>query len=204
MTGTELITLLESFVDDELDQDTALALLNNAKDKLESERDWSFLKTSSSSSATTAAITLPSNYSRTIAIYVGTTPYLQIPFEQQRLFVGSGGHWYLDLASNALYLTGSNLSGTMYHYYIKKTDDLTTSTEPVWPSRFHKLLAFDAAELYYAVDGGDRGRSWDDKFALQRELIRRSMVDWDVRLQARAYENQLPDAMDYEVPLSLM
>jgi len=202
MTGQEIITMFEGLIDDTLDADLELQLLNNAKDKIEGERDWEFLKKlDSSKSATSSAIDLPTDYVRTLNIFVDTTRYHQIPMEQKPVFVNSALRWYLDSANNHFYLLGSNPTGTVNHYYIYQTPDITTGTSPVWPAKFHKLLAFEMAELYFAIDQGERGFSWDDKFAVQKELLRRSMIGWDAQLQRRANENCMPQ--DYEAEYDL-
>lgn len=197
--------MFETLIDDTLDSDLEFQLLNDAKNRVEGERDWSMLKKlDSSQSATTSALTLPTDYSRTLAMYVNNQPYMQIPFEQKALLAFSALSWYLDYANNCFYLLGSNINGTVNHYYIRATPDVVAATSPVWPSRFHALIAYHMAELYFAVDQGDRSRSWDDKRSTQKALLRLSMVDWDTAMQRRATENAVPADYDNEVPLGMM
>ncbi len=204
MTGQQIIDFFRGLVDDELDVDFELQLLNGAKEKVEGDRDWEFLKKlDNSKSATSSGILLPSDYSRTKIIYVGSVPYDQIPFEQKPLFANSSNCWYLDFLNNMFYLLGTNLSGTVNHYYIYKTPDIALNTSPVWP-RAHQLLAYEMAELYYTIDQGDRNFAWDDKHAIQKELYRRSLVDWDAAIQSKANANAAQDDTDYEMPLGLM
>jgi hypothetical protein len=191
MTTQQIIDFFENLVDDTLDADFAVDLANNAKDKIEGERPWAMVKRlDSSQSASSAAKTLPTGYLGTIEMRISgaSNPLIQVPFEKQDLYTG-GGYWYLDMANSQFYLTGSNLSGTIKHFYKKQTDDLTLSTSPIWPAKFHKLIAFEMAELFFAIDQGDRSRSWDDKWSVQRELLRRAMIDWDVALQQAAIES---------------
>lgn len=199
MTGTQLKEFVDALLEDSMDEDLFLNLVNAAKDKIEGERDWAMLKAfDSSQSATSSAIALPALYSRTIQgmLYVGTIPYFQIPFEQKHLFQNSSNRWYIDFANYEFFLLGTNMAGTINHPYIMTTPEITMSTSPVWPTRFHKLLAYEVAELYYAVDQGDRVRSWDDKWNVQKQLFRLSMIDWDTALQGRAYENAIPPDME--------
>jgi hypothetical protein len=203
MTGQELKTFVETIVDSNIDDEAFLVLLNTAKDKLEGERDWSFLQVlDSSQSATSSAIPLPTTipYSRTLSLYVGSIPYHQIPFEQSKMLANSAQRWYLDLRNSCYYILG-NAQGTINHFYIWKTPDLTLATSPVFDSRYHKILAFECAELFYALDGGERGRSWDDKWAIQKRVLKNAMVDWDVALNRRASENAVP--IDYEPEISV-
>lgn len=207
MNGQETIDFFETIVEDSLDQTAALILLNNAKNKVEGEYDLEILKTlDASQSASSAAKPLPANYNRTIGgiLYVNNQPYRQVPFEQQKALANSGLRWYLDMKNSNYYLLGSNLSGTINHFYIYQTDDITLTTSAVWPARFHPLLAFEMAELFYAIDQGDRGRAWDDKWAIQHALLKRSLVDWDTKLKKYAEENAVPMDQDSEYPLSMM
>lgn len=205
MTTLEIIEFAEGLIDDTFDQDVALSLLNVAKDKIEGERDWEFLKKTATGSATTAAISAPADFRYTLSMYVGTQPYRQIPFEQKQLFQSSANCWYFDAGNSNLYLIGITSGQTYYHYYIKTTDELTASVNPTWwPTRFHRLLGFELAEMYYAIDQGERGRSWDDKMALQKELLRRSMVDWDANLKRRANENAVAPDFDPPIDIGLM
>lgn len=189
MTGAEIVAMFEGMVDDSIDSTLAYQLLNNAKNKVEGEREWEMLKKlDTSASAASSPITLPSDWNRTISIFVGTTEFFQIPFEQQKQFSGSGRHWYLDLKNSRYYFTGSP-SGTVNHFYIYQTDDVTAGTAPVWPARFHPLLALEMAELFFSIDQGERNFTWDDKFLVQKTLLKNAMVDWDVKLGKRAIEN---------------
>ena len=201
LTGATAIAAFEAMVEDSMDTDLAYQLMNDAKDEIEAERDWLILQTFQNLAATTAARNLPDDYVRTVSMYVGTQPYMQIPFHQKHLFASAALRWYLDMKNDQYYLLGSSLNGTINHCYIYKTPDIEPSTSPVWPSQFHMLLPFKMAEIFYAVDGGDRIRAWDDKWTLKAASIRRRMIDWDVNLQKRAVENG--EAMDYQPEFEL-
>lgn len=203
MTGQEIKDLFENIIEDSLDEDTFLALVNNVKEIIENERDWEMLKVlDNSKTATTSAIDLPTSpaYSRTLGIFVGSTPYHQIPFEQSKMLEQSAQRWYLDLRNSQYYLLGNLTSGTVNHFYIWATPDLTLATSPVWP-RFHRVLAFAAAELFFAVDQTENARAMDAKWARQYLILKRTMVDWDVALQRRSAENAMP--IDYEPEIDI-
>lgn len=194
MTGAEIKTFFEGIIDDTIDTDVTYNLMNLAKEEVESERPWEMLKKMDSSlSASSAAKALPSDFFLPIdTIYVGTTPYFQVPFEQQRLFANSANRWYIDLANSVYYLLGSNQSGTIYFPYIYKTTDLAAGVTPVWPARFHKRIPFRMAELYYAVDQGDKALAWNEQWGKEAELLRLMMQTWDSNLKKRAIENMSP------------
>lgn len=193
MTGTQLITFLHSLIDgDSLDQDTELDLLNNARVNLEDERDWEFLKKlDETETASTSAKSLPSDFSLPLNLYVGddTTPYYQIPFEQKHLFTGNSRSFYIDYANANYYLLNQNNGNTIYFYYFYDPDDITTTTSPVFPTKFHKLLAFDAAKLFYAADQSERNFDWSPTWKFEYNRLKNSMIKWDNRLKKRAIEN---------------
>jgi hypothetical protein len=192
MNGTQLRTFLHSLIDgDELDEDFELDLLNGAKEEIESERDWEFLKKlDSSKTSTTSAIDLPTDFYTPIKIYVGndTQPYYQIPFEQSRIFNGSSRGFYLDQANSKYYLLTPE-TGTVYFYYIYATPDITSSTSPTFPERFHKLLAYEAAKNFYMADQSERQFNWSPELEAKYQRLKARMVMWDSRLKKRAVEN---------------
>lgn len=207
LVGSEIIEFFETIVEDSLDETAAYILMNNAKNKVEGEREWEILKKfDSSQSASSAAKNLPDDFDRPIdgIIYVNAQPYIQVPFEQQRLMQNSALRWYLDMRQSKYYLLGSNLSGTIYFPYIYQTDDIAEGTSPVWPAKYHPLIAFEMAELFFAIDQGERPLAWDDKWAVQHQLLKNSMLTWDVKLQKRSIENVVPFDYDGEIPLGMM
>lgn len=206
MDGQEIIEFFVNLVDDgeDLDQDFLLGLATAAKDKVEGERPWEMLKKKQTGSAVTGGILLPDDYGQTVAMRVNGQKYRQVPYEQQDVFENSALAWYLALGEAKFYLSGANLSGTYKHFYCRTTDPLTVDTSPIWPERFHKLIPYEMAELYYAIDQGDRVRAWDDKWTIQKTFFRNLMVDWDTALQIRANENQIPEDVESGVDLGSM
>lgn len=205
MNGQALIDFFEEIVEDSIEETAGLLLLNNAKDKVEGEREWEMLKAiDTSQSGNPGTKPLPDDFNRPVdgIIYVGAVPFIQSRFEQQALMAQSACRWYLDLRNSQYVLLGGSSSGAIVSFpYIYQTADVTAQTSPVWPERFQKLLAFEMAEIFFAIDQGERARSWDDKWALQAKLLKQSMIDWDVKLQRRAAENSIP--LDGEMGTSL-
>ena len=173
MTAAEIITVFEGLVDDSLGQESALALLNAKKDEIEDSRDWSFLMAVQSASG--PSFSLPADYKRTVALHVGGLPFSPVPFERR-----------------AEFQSGGSPSGSVVHTYQVQTDEIAISGSPVWPERFHKLLAFAMAADFYAVDQEERGRSWDDKWTGSAERMLRAMKDWDIAKYRRSAEAQSP------------
>jgi hypothetical protein len=201
MTGAEVKTMAEEILGgDTIDETFFLYVLNSVKDRIEDERPWMFLRKLDSSLTATpgngylTSKALPTDWRRTYKLLVGPDrQYTQIPFDQQHLYRNSANYFVVDVANNAYYLLGNiGQTETIYHYYIKTTDPLTTGTSWTAPTRFHQLLAFEVAG-YIQV-----GQDADDIFArmapenkAQALLIRNSLQSWDMQLQMDAQSDQL-------------
>jgi hypothetical protein len=201
MTGADVKTMAEEILGgDTINETFFYYVLNSVKDRIEDERPWMFLrKLDSSLTATpgngyTTSNALPTDWRRTYKLLVGEDrQYTQIPFDQQHLYRNSANYFVVDVANSVYYLLGNiGQAETIYHYYIKTTDDIASGTSWTAPSRFHQLLAFEVAG-YIQV-----GQDADDIFArmspenkAQALLIRNSMQNWDMQLQLDAQSDQL-------------
>lgn len=190
MTGQELITKFIEMVDDELSNDLMLQLVNDAKDDIESSQIWEKLKAEDSSHVeTTASIALPTRFALPIKLYVGTDydPYTLIPMEDSRMHRDDSRAFYLDLANDVYYLTGNRTSSnTIYFFHTKYSEDIALGTSWVFPERFHNLIPLKMAQLYYAIDAGDKNRSWDDRWTNYFEQGLNQMQTWNDQLKMRA------------------
>lgn len=165
-------------------------VLNSVKDTIEDSRPWMFLRKldTSASAVAGSAITLPTDWRMTWKLYVGQDQlYTQIPFDQQHLYRNNSNIFVVDVASGTYTLLGTiGKSAQVYHYYLKTTDDITEATSPVFPARFHPLLA------YYVAGYVQMGVDSDDIFArmapenkIQAQTLLTSMERWDSALQIR-------------------
>lgn len=213
MTGQQLIDKFNNLISDELDPDFALQLVNDSKNSIESELQLEITKKLNSSNATTSgqtsttAITLPTDFLSPLPIYIGATQFQPIPFEHQQAFKDSGNKYWIDLGSNAYHICGrQGTAQTIYFFYHYETTDLTTTTSPIWPDRFHSLIPYDMARKYFAIDQGEKGRSWMPEHQLFFGELKRQMIDWDMNLKLNAINNATPYGSDTEmgVPLSMM
>ena len=195
MIGSELFQLTTNILDGEvIPEDFYYKLLNIAKTRLEESRAWSYLKKLDSSNMTTiSAITLPTDFRLDYKVIVGTNQeYFPVPFEDQHLYQTIGNHYYLDIANNNYYLTGTPKSETIYFYYLRTTDDITDATAPVFPARFHPLLAFYVAGYYQlGVDSDDLFARMAPENKTQALLLEQSMKLWDTNLQAKSRNNRV-------------
>jgi hypothetical protein len=167
MTGQQIIDKFHNYVSDSLDTDFELQLANDAKNAIESELQLEITKKLNSSGSVSAGQTyttsraLPSDFYLPLPIYLGTTPLYPIPFERQQEYQSTSGYYWIDLANDVYYLSGTQgSSGTIYFYYQYETPDLTLLTSPVYPSRFHSIIPLEMARIYWQIDQGEKNRAW--------------------------------------------
>lgn len=170
-------------------------LLNIVKNKLEEKRLWQYLKKlDSSNTASSSAITLPTDMAEEYKITVGQdTEYYPVPFEEKEINRNIASRYYIDWANNNLYLLGANIpSKTLYLFYKRFTDDITSSTSPVFPRRFHPLLAFYVAAYYQiGVDPDDIFARMSPHNRLMAKELEDQMTSWDSKLAMRAQNDQI-------------
>lgn len=197
MTGTELKQQAEDIMDGNVtwSDEFFYQLLNIAKTKLEGKRLWQFLKKlNDSNTASSSAITLPTDFAEEYKILVGTdTEYYPVPFEEQHIHRNSANRYFLDMANLTIKLLGATIpTRTLYIYYKRFTDDITSSTSPVFPVRFHPLLAFYVASYYQGgVDSDDIFARMSPENKLAAMELENAMVQWDVSLALRSQNNQI-------------
>lgn len=191
MNGATIITKFTNMVDDVLDSDFAYQLLNDAKDEIEGMRTWVQLHrdqqyTVASGYAYTSALgTLPTRFALPITMIQedGTLPYHKIDFTDFAQKKNNPTGYFLDLGNGNVHLSGSSHSAkTMHFFHTVYSADITSSTSWTFPDRFHQIIPLKMAELYYPSDAGERGRSWDDKWATQYRTIMQRMELWDDQL----------------------
>lgn len=212
MTGQEIKDLFENLIDDTIDSDFAIDLMNLAKEKIETERAWEFLKKKDNTQSVVSGDTyetekdLPADFFSPIALYVenDNVPYSQISFQMQERFKDSGRKWYLDLASNKFYICGSKANTkSIYLFYIYNTDDLTLTTSPVFSAKFHKRIAFEMVSLIESgVDGDTLNFRMSEEHKLQMSILKKGMIFWDAQIKIRAMENN-SDNLGGESPDSI-
>lgn len=212
MTGSELKELSENILDGiTIDDDFYYQLLNIAKTKLEGQRVWQYLKKSTNpGAASLSAVDLSAlgDFAEDYKVMVGTNfEYLPVPFEEKYAYASSSGRYYIDWANMQLYLLGSSVpSGQLYIFYKKFTPDIAAGTSPVFPTRFHPILAYYVAGYYQAgIDSDDIFARMAPENRLAALELERAMKTWDSSIAMRAQNNQIGVAnTSSEVPLSQM
>jgi hypothetical protein len=207
MTAQEIKDLAELILDDTISDDLFLGYLDAAKNIIEDSRDWEFLKAlDTSNTASSGTKTLPTAFrkDRKMLIGAGFTEYWPVGFEEQHLYRNTSRRYYIDYSAGTFELLGNiGVTGTIYFYYLKSTPELGLSDSPVWPTRFHKILAFMvAAYVMGGVDADDIFARMSPENKLVGMQLLNSMILWDTNLKVRAKNNRLGVA-DTEPELSL-
>jgi len=199
LTGQDIINFFKRLVGDEsISDDLALDLANTAKDEIEEERGWRMLlvkdtsKTFGPGDDYTTAKDLPDDFrvEHKVALVDSEgneVEYEPIPFEN--LVKNKDSDYYsIDYANNKLYISGSvSKTYTIYLYYFKFTDDLTLTTSPTWPSRFHKIIPYKMAEIWLA--GIDADTLTRLQWTVHKEVgdrLYKAMKRWDATLWSRS------------------
>lgn len=215
MTGEQLKEFTESILDGlTLDEDLFYNLLNIAKNKREEKRPWQMLrkldstKTASSGNNYSTSKAMPTDERYEYKLMLGTSIELfPVNFEEQIMHRNSANRYYNDRANEVYYILGNvGQAATLHRFYIRTTPDIAAATSPVWPIRFHPLLAFEVAGYYQnGVDADDIFARMSPENKLAARELEIAMTTWDTNLTLRAQNDRVGVAnSEPEVDLSQM
>jgi len=167
MTGAQIITKFEQYVDDttELSATQELDLLNKVINKICLYRPWEFLKKSATGTLSTSVsyVALPSDFSYLVennqttdnavgidnnaspkVVFIGSTytPYQMVNWSDRRQYRNQSGYAYIDAVNSRLYFTLQPTVADSYEFdYMSVPTALAlTSETPTIPARFHDML----------------------------------------------------------------
>ena len=195
LTGAEMKTAFEEIVKSKMDDTLFYQVLALAKAEIEMERPWQILQeldtsqTIGASHVYTTAKTLPTRFLTPISIFVGDdrVQYIQIPFSERERYQDTAHRWYLKRKDSTFFICGKPESGkTINFFFVKSSVDISSTTTWEFPDWAHLLLPIKAAKLHYPIDTGEKGRSWDDRWLVQENRIRRALLMWDARMAKEA------------------
>ena len=207
MNGSELRTFFYNLIGEtSLDETFTYQLLNNAYHKREAEMELEILKKVDSSNTTTVGatytteISLPTDFFTPIKVMLNTIEQNPIMFEEQVMYKDAGGYYFIDHANSKLRLTGTiSKAETIYIFYIYETNDIGAATSPVFPNRFHPLLAYDAAELYLAgIDTDEQNRTMAPQHREEAKRLNDAMVQWNTKLKLMSMDNSAKRRQPYQ------
>jgi hypothetical protein len=182
MIGSEIITMFAQIIDQEgnnpLDETFVYQLLNTAKSKLEDLTDWEYLKKKWTISTTT----LPTDFNEPIKLICDKDYVPLHPFEDYE-FYDDG--YYIDYANGTINAIDTYPAPVILTYK-RLTDDITDTTSPAFPTRFHPILAYEMAFIYQAgIDGDDLNLRMSAEHKIQHAEIKKLMLSWDADLKAK-------------------
>jgi len=190
MNGAELITAFELYIDDssELSESEELNLCNKVYHKILDDRHWEFLKKEDTGAIAGTTIALPADFkcltendlttnnsieinnnARPIGVYIDDMFYQTINWSDRKKI--SDNQCYIDLQANTIVFPNS-MSGTYSFDYIYTPDDLTTATSPVFPARYHAMIAHGMTAEGFAYQLFDKNRSYaGDNMAMYQSYL---------------------------------
>ena len=204
-TSTEIRTFFEGLIDYSLDDTLTYNLMDQVDKELAAMRNWEILKnldeslSASPSDSYTTAKALPTRYMKTLTLFVGDdiVPYRQVAFELRERFKNRGRFFFVDFANSNYYLASPPASAsTLHHWFMKYPPTMIAGVTPVWPSQFLAYHAYKMAEKFFAIDLGEKGRSWDDRWRLYANDLLNQMIKWDAMMKHQSIQNQSL-AVDY-------
>ena len=207
MTSAEIIALFELYVDDTIELSTAeeLALLNRVYQAVLDDRAWEFLKKEASGAmATTTTITAPSDFAHFLenrsytdnsevpdynstptGILVNGTKWLKvIDWSTRRQYANQDGYAYYDARLGTITTTYAQPNSATYSFdYKMVAPDLLIGTSPVFPSRFHPMLAYAMAVDDMIIQIFDKARSYAGENNAKYRNQLAQMAVWNANLQ---------------------
>jgi len=211
MTGQDILDKFGNLADQQdWDTDFAVEVMNDAMHEIEEEVKPEGLKKIDTTQSTfigqtyTNSIPLPSDFFLPNGfIYVGTDRYKQIRLERAVDYQDISGFFFVDTANAVYYLTGTIQTASVISFpYFYSTPDITLTTAPVWPERFHSLIPLKMAQMYFATDAGDKNRAWDDRWQAYYESRLARFKDYDATLKLAALNSETPYGYEELPPYS--
>lgn len=192
MTTQDIINKFEQLVDDttELSTSEELALAEKIYRKVLNNRQWEFLKKQFTGSTNgTDYVILPSDFaypadnynytdntietvhgSRPCVVFVGDNyqPYRVVNFSDRMQYRNNTNVCWFDIVNNKLMFATTQTSGKQVIFdYIYNPEALTTGTSPVFPSRFHDIIAHGMAADDFAIQLFDKSKSYQKENEIQ-------------------------------------
>lgn len=203
MITSDIIQKFELQLDDstELSSSEELDLANKIYQKVCSYRPWEFLKKTATGTIASGQISLPTDFAYVSTnaqstepsvadstdtapkvVYVGSnlTPYPIINFSDRRQYANKNV-CYIDPSDSKIKFIVDPGSTSYEFDYIKVPADLTLSTSPIFPARFHDIIVYGMAADDYVIQQSD----------LTKGLLQANQRQYDEVLRNMSYANAL-------------
>lgn len=210
MTGQQIINRFELQVDDltELSSVEELAILNRVYKRVVAMMPWEILKKQASGTMSTDAtghyIDTPSDFmyfsenglytdnttewqanNTPSVIFVGAdySPIHIVNYADRRQHRNSSDRAYHSHSEDKIRITGTPVSTTYEFDYLYEPADLTTATEPVFPTRFHDMLAYGMAVENDILQLSEKARSYASENEARFKEDLNNMKYWNSKLR---------------------
>jgi hypothetical protein len=201
MLTSDIIKKFELYVDDgtELSSQEELDLANKVYQAVCSFRPWEFLKKTHSGVLVNGQITLPgdfaymsTNYQSTDnnvqiegnsapkVIFIGAnlTPYQIVNFSDRRQYKNRNV-CYIDPSDSTIKFVVTPTEVDYEFDYIKVPSNLSVTTSPVFPERFHDIISYGMASDDFAIQLFDKARSYANENQAKYNSILKDMSYWN-------------------------
>ena len=87
----------------------------------------------------------------------------------------------------------------MYISYFAKTNDVDADSSPVWPARFHALIAYEMAVIFNGgIDPDEISSSKFSGMLLLRKELRDSFEQWDARIKSKSMNDSTQQLRNFD------
>lgn len=198
MQGSELITKFELQTDDstELSSAEEYDLLNKIYRQVLAHRRWKFLRTTHTGTISGTDLALPSDFDELsdnfnfadgsdygfgAYVFVGANrqPYKIIGINERNRYRNSTAHCYLDLKNDKIVFLNAPSETSAEFDYIYVPDDITSTTSPVFPARFHDMLYHGMTVDDFIIQQSPKAKSYASENKTKYENWLRLMSIWD-------------------------
>lgn len=207
MTTQEIIDDFNVLVDDttELSEGESLRLAQKVYNQIISNRTWEFLKKQFTGATDgTDSITLPEDFgylldnenytdntiatdrpSRPCVVFVGSNyqPYRIVNWSDRIQYRSQSNICWVDITENKLKFSLAPSTGQQVIFdYAYVPDALTLETSPVFPARFHDMIAFGMASDDMAIQIFDKAKSYAKEHQAQYAMYLADMAYYNSNL----------------------
>lgn len=186
---SDIINAFELYIGDEteLSSTEELALLQKKYNEVLASEEWEFLKKELTGTLSGTEISQPSDFDRLTSdqvLYIGTgnQEFIQIPFTNRRSFQNNRGFFYYDAKNEKIKTTSTVADSYSIDYlYVPPALD-TTSSNPVFPTRFYDMLYHAMCVDSEIINLSDKARSYaKENFQLYTNILN-DMKNWNKKI----------------------
>lgn len=203
MLTSEIIKKFELYVDDstELSPAEELDLANKIYHRICDDRPWEFLKKEKTGTVSGTSITLPTDFAylvenfnytdnsysteinaKPVFVFINGSPFQVVNWSDRRRYENNNNVCYLDISAGAIKFPVSQ-SGTYSFDYKAFPADLTLSTEPIFPDRYHDAIYHLMAVDDMVIQLFPKAQSYQAENQSLGNSILARMAKWNSDLQ---------------------